>query len=417
MKELQTTKVPVYFEQTDRFRTIEMRFVFMMDATEERLFLLELLTQYLVHTNQFYPAESDLVKRSMELFHTQFFVHLAGYGRKACLEMELDLVDPSCLGENYLEEAFQFFMQLSFSPRVIDDHFDDKVLLKIKEYIQTRASDALTSISYYTKKKINGLVAPNTFLDCYVQDHWEEIDQITGKQLYEFYQEMIHQVGARLFVMGNLEEEQLISLVERYTPKMPLQPIDREYTCWLPVDWGKVSHFYREVAPFHQSCLAVCFKVDQLVEDDQIVLHCLTQLLSSSVSDLFEKELRGKRNLVYYTEVAYKSKYGLLSLMAFLKRGNQTQAMEGIYRVLQQLRDRELVSSLLEKLVLLKEDSLKRIKDRSFYLFDEMVVEVYGYGYTKLQYLDGMRTVTAEDIASLVDRLVFDTVYFVEGDR
>ena len=213
MKELQTTKVPVYFEQTDRFRTIEMRFVFMMDATEERLFLLELLTQYLVHTNQFYPAESDLVKRSMELFHTQFFVHLAGYGRKACLEMELDLVDPSCLGENYLEEAFQFFMQLSFSPRVIDDHFDDKVLLKIKEYIQTRASDALTSISYYTKKKINGLVAPNTFLDCYVQDHWEEIDQITGKQLYEFYQEMIHQVGARLFVMGNLEEEQLISSV------------------------------------------------------------------------------------------------------------------------------------------------------------------------------------------------------------
>ena len=88
-----------------------------------------------------------------------------------------------------------------------------------------------------------------------------------------------------------------------------------------------------------------------------------------------------------------------------------------ILEVIEDLKNVELVTPLLENIKERKRLNLLRMLDDKFALLSDFIVEDLGFDDTIEELYNKSLKVTAEDIANFIDRLVLDTVYFLKEEE
>lgn len=416
MKNVTFKNKPVILKNTD-FQTIIIQVMFPYKKNKEDLAHIHLLPALLDSMNNKYKNESDFVLERKKLMILNTGVSRTSFGDIGYFSFDMIVPDTFALGKDLLEEQFSFFKEMIYNPRIENDGFLEFELDREINNVRHSIDNALKNMMPYHAYKIKKLIDDEGYLSESLIDNKELLDEVTPQSLYSFYLNVIKNAKPMVYIFGNVDEKRINTLCREH---LYLNKFDN-YTSEIKLNYflkprDKVQEI-EEDSIFKDSAISYIYKVKDMCEDDIVYLNIIRGLLNSLSSRLLSKKLRDENDLIYSSKVLSYDRFGVFEITALINKDNVSLVKMKILEVMEDLKNVELITPLIENLKERKRLNLLRMLDDKFALLGDFIVDDLGFDDTTESFYKKVKKITAEDIAKFVDRLVLDTVYFLKEEE
>ncbi len=412
MKTITIKKNPV-ITKNNNFKTILINVIFPYQEEVEILAKQAILPQMLLYMSKDYPTEGEFQKVLKENYILSYTAGKVTIGTTVYLNFELIIPDENSLKKDYIEKQIKFFSDAIYHPKEENSAFDSFEVNREKENLKLKINNYNKNFRSYLNYRITKLVDNKGVFSRSLQDNQHLIDEITPQNLYEFYKQVISNNKPICFVQGNIQKEKITSILKKYFPLEDNQKLNTNYLYYLKPFRDK-PQIIEEEKEFKDSAIAFIYKVKNMKKEDDILLELLSNLLTSQSSNLLNKKLRDENNLVYSTNTIYYPNYGILRIIAYINPKNKKETEEKILEVMNNLKNKEIIAPLLEKIKDRKRINLIKKLDNKNLIFSENIYKALQIKHTSEKRYEKIKSITPEDIIKFIDRLQLDTIYFLK---
>lgn len=414
MKKINLPTKPIFIENKN-FQTLLISIIFPYQEKITDLAKQTLLPNMLLFMNENYQTEEEFQKKIKENYILDYSVKQITIGTTAAFIFNLTIPDTHTLKKDYIERQILFFKNAIFNPKTIDNGFDPFEVEREKENLKIGIKNNNKNFKTYLKNRIRKLADNKGIFSTTLEDHQEQIDEVTPQNLYDYYKEKIRHNTPIIFVMGNIEKEKISSILEKnfITVKEEKQIINTDYIHYL-TPFRTTPQEVIETKDFKDSALSFIYKVKDMKKEDQIILSIITSLLTSLYSRLLNKKLRDENNLIYSSNVTFYPNFGVFEIVVFINPNNKERAKEKIKEVISCLSDEKLITPLLDNIKEHRRINLIKQQDNKYSIFNDEIYKRLEIGYTEKESYELTRNITAKDITNFMDRLKLDTIYFLK---
>lgn len=400
------------------FQTIQIKVLFPFVDKEENLAKTILLPSMLMYMNEKYDTEEKFQREKKKNYIlgtgcSKIVVGTTGY---FCFSMTVP--DAKVLGINNLVKQFSFLEEMIYHPKVIDMGFDPFEVEREKKNLKMGIQNSIKKLKVYQTIKSLELVDDYGVLSRCVENHDYLIDEVTPQNLYEFYLSSISNKQPLIFVMGNVDKDEITAYVDKYLCKTNKRSIsfDKSYNYFLKPGNENVK-IVNEKSHFKDSSVSLFYKVQDMSEHDFIYLGLVKGLLSSLSSRLLSKKLRDQYELIYSSKVVTYPHFGLFEITAFINAKNRDLTVEKIKEVMNELKDVEYIEPFLEKLKERRRINLIKSLDDKYDIMEDVILKRLDIDMSRKENYEIVKNIEAKEIVEFVDRLKLDTIYFIEEDK
>lgn len=414
--EVKIPKKPIIIKNSD-FQTIIVRVMFPFDDKEENLVKTALLPNLLMYMNNKYPTEDEFQKSRKKNYILSASCNKMTIGTNMCLCFSLVIPDTSALEFDHMDEQFSFFSEMIYNPKIIHNGFDKNEVLREMKNLKMSVENAMKNLKPYQAVKGLELVDDEGILSRTVDNHIEQLETITPKNLYKLYLEIISNCCPLVFVFGNTNEERINELADNYLYKnlSSVDSFEKKYSHFLKVNESD-EKFIHERKDFKDSSISFYYKVKDMKEDDFNKLSLVRSLLSSQSSRMLNKKLRDENDLVYASKAVSYLRFGVFEITAYINRANKDIVIEKIKEVMEDLKNPDNIRDYLENIKERRRLSLIKSLDDKFTLFSDVILEKLDIEKNMNDNYKDVLKITAQDISEFVKRLKLDTIFFIEED-
>ena len=405
-------KKPYILNNKD-FRTIQIHVMFPIKIKKENLAYINLLPNMLQFMNNKYPSEDKflLAKKKIYILYTNCEYYRIGLN--GFFTFDMIIPDTNSLKENLLEKQFSLFSEMIYNPLIENDCFTSFELEKEKKNILFDIDNSLKNIGTYQNIRLKEIIDEDNILSLNLTRNADLINKVTPSNLYKYYKKIIIDNSPIIFVMGNVDENKINKLCNKYLYK---NFKNKEINI-------KLDHFMNtrdkilevtEDSSFNNSCLSIVYKVKDANEFDYIYLNYVRDILTSISLGLLSKTLREDLEIVYSVKVKTYSRYGLLEIKAFINKDNMELCKNKIIEIVDSLKNPEVFKDELNNLIERQRLDVIEKKDNKFIIFDDYISSTLNIDDTLEEYYEKYKNISCEDISNFVNRLVLDTIYFLK---
>lgn len=413
---LNIPKRPIIVKNTN-FQTIIVRVVFPYQEKDEELIKMAILPNMLMFMNNIYPSEESfqIARKKKYILSSACNKMVVGTTGYFCFSMVIP--DTKTLGFDILDEQFEFFSQMIYNPKVIDGCFDKFELNREKRNLHLSIDNAMKNLRSYHNIKALELIDDEGILSSSLENHRYQIDNITPKNLYELYLDIINKYQPAIFVFGNVNETRINTLANKYLYKNNkyLTCIEKNYNHFLKVHDN--IQIVEEKLEFKDSAISFLYKVKEMREDDFNYLSLIKNLLSSLSSRMLNKKLRDEYDLVYSSNVSVYLRFGVLEITAYINKNNKDDVISKIYEVMNEIKNPDNIREYLNNIKERKRIGLIKSLDDKYTLLNDAFIETLAIDKCMYSAFEDLLNISAEDISNFMDRLVLDTIYYTEEEE
>lgn len=410
---LNIPKKPVIVKNKD-FQTVIVRVMFAYQEDDENLTKLTLLPNMLMYMNNKYPTEEEFQTNRRKKYILNVSCNKIVIGTTMCLCFNLIIPDTEALGFDNFDEQFEFFSEMIYNPKIENNGFDKFELEREKRGLNLSIENGLKELRVYHGVRGLELVDDEGILSRTVENHRSQIDEVTPENLYELYLELIKKYKPAIFVFGNVDEERIDELANKYLYKYNdgLEKIKKDYNHFLKV--RKDIQVIEEKRDFKDSAISLYYKIKDIKEEDFAYVSLIKSLLASLSSRMLNKKLRDENDLVYSSRVATYLRFGVFEITAYINKNNKNIVIDKIKEVMEDLKNPDNIRDYLENIKDRRRIGLIKSLDEKFILLSDVVNETLEVERNMEYRYQEILKITAEDISKFMDRFVLDTVYYVE---
>lgn len=411
---LNVSKKPIIIQNSD-FQTIIVRVMFPCFEDDNNIIKLTLLPNLLMYMNNKYPTEEEFNLNRKKNYILSMGCSKMVVGENACLCFSMVIPDVKNLGFDNLDSQFEFFREMIYNPKVVDQGLDPFEVEREKKNLLLGVENGMKKIKTYQAVKGLELIDDKGILSRSFFNHADLVHEVTPKNLYEFYLGIIKAYKPFVFVFGNCDEKRISNLVEKYILKdcKGLEDVDKKYNNFLTPASSKPK-MVNEKSHFKDSTVSLYYKVKDMKEDDFNFLSLVKSLLTSQSSRMLNKKLRDENNLVYSSRAISYPGFGVLEITAYISKDNKDITIEKIKEVIEDIKNPEVIRDYLENIKERRRISLIKSLDDKFSLLNDQVLETLEIDKNMQDSYLEIKKITAEEVSSFTKRLVLDTVYFIE---
>ena len=405
-------KKPYILNNKD-FRTIQIHVMFPIKIKKENLAYINILPNMLQFMNNKYPSEDKFLLANKKLYILNTHCEYSRIGLNGFFTFDMIIPDTNSLKENLLEKQFSLFSEMIYNPLIENDCFTSFELEKEKKNILFDIDDSLKNIGTYQNLRLKEIIDEDNILSLNLARNTDLIEKVTPSNLYKYYKKIIIDNSPIIFVMGNVDENKINKLCNKYLYK---NFKNKEINI-------KLDHFMNtrdkilevtEDSSFNNSCLSIVYKVKDANKFDYIYLNYVRDILTSISLGLLSKTLREDLEIVYSVKVKPYSRYGLLEIKAFINKDNMELAKNKIIEIVDSLKNPEVFKDELNNLIERQRLDVIEKKDNKYIIFDDYIYSTLNIDDTLEEYYEKYKNISSEDISNFVNRLVLDTIYFLK---
>lgn len=413
MLELPTKPIVVHNED---FQSVIIRVMFPYYEEEKDLAKLAMLSSMLTFMNNKYPTEEEFQKVRKKNYILNVGCSKAEVGSTMFLCFSLVIPDKEALGFDNIEKQLIFFKEAIYNPKVIDEGFDAFEFERELRNIKLGIENSIRNPKTYRAIKSLELVDDEGILSRSIFNHQDQFDELTPQNLYKFYLDIIGSYCPKIYIFGNVEEKEICPLVEKYLypSKVGSKTFETRYCHFLkPRD---TINYIDDKTKFKDSSVTLFYKIKDMREDDFKYLTLIKSLLNSLSSRMLNKKLRDENDLVYSSKASTYLRFGLLEVFAYINKDNKDFVIEKIKEVMDDLRNPNNIKEYLDNIKERRRIGLISVLDDKFALFSDYIFEDLKIEKSMNDDYQDILKISAYDISKFMDRLVLDTVYFMEED-
>lgn len=416
MKKITLKNKPVILKNTD-FQTIIVQVMFTYKKEKKDLAHISLLPALLNYMNNKYKNESDFVLERKKLMILNTGVHRASFGDNGCFSFDMVIPDTYALGKDILDVQFSFFKEIIYNPRIENDGFLEFELEREINNIKRSINNVLKNMMSYHSYKVKKLIDDEGFLSENLIDNVNLLDEVTPQSIYDFYLRVIKNAKPIIYVFGNVDEKRINELCGKYLYLNKFNNTTTEIKINYFLKPRNIVNEVEENSIFKDSALSYIYKVKDMTENDIVYLNIIKDLLNSLSSRLLSKKLRDENDLIYSSKVLSYDRFGVFEITALINKDNVSLVKTKILEVIDDLKNIELITPLLENIKERKRLNLLRLLDDKNGLFGDFIVEDLGFDDTTESFYQKVKNVTAKEIVQFMDRLILDTIYFLKEEE
>ncbi|MFI8574617.1 EF-P 5-aminopentanol modification-associated protein YfmF [Rossellomorea aquimaris] len=406
----------LHIVQTDKYKTNSLILKMKAPLDQETVTLRGLLPHVMQSSTKTYPSTTELRSYLDELYGANFYTDLGKKGEYHVVSMSVEIANEKFLrdSEPLLQKGIEFLADVLQNPHIENNEFDKKTVEKEKRNQKVRIQAVYDDKMRYANSRLVEEMCKGERFALHVNGISEEVESITAKSLYEYYQKVMNEDQFDLYVIGDVDVAEVENLCDQLLQLNERTPLEVDSS---KVEQKERENVVKEKQDVKQGKLNMGYRTHtQYGDDDYFALQVFNGIFGGfSHSKLFIN-VREKASLAYYAASRLESHKGLLMVMSGIEFEKYDQAVGIINDQLQAMKDGDFTDGEIEQTKAVIRNQLLETIDTSRGLVEVLYHNAVAHEEIDLKHwLDEIEKTTKEDIVKAANKVELDTIYFLTG--
>lgn len=406
----------IYTIKTDRFKTSHLEVIFKNVLKKEEIGTYSFLADMLSEGCKKYPRKKDLITRFEELYKIVIYASTMRVGNVIDLHVSLDFINPEYIeDEGYIEDVIKTLFEVILNPNVCNDEFDLKTFNIVKERLRREINSLKENPVKQSIKEAIKTMDSNSPTSYEILGTIEELENITPSKLYNAYKSLRKNFKVDVFLIGNLDMDNVASLIKKYFKNRYIVSDNFE----VMVDNKETKKVKEKTMKSDniQTNLVMLFNLKNLSElEKNITLNCFNYLYGSGgLTSKLYKSIREENSLCYAINSMYLKYDKLLMVQISLDNCNVKKAISLVKKELKSMQNgnfsEEEVRDAINNMVI----SLDMSLDNNIAILNNYVFNIYDKLPSIEERKEYFKKLTKEDIVNVSKKVKLNTIFTLEG--
>lgn len=405
--------------RTDKFKTNLIAIFLTTKLTRENITKNAVISSLLRRGSNKLPSQEEISKKMEEMYGASFDCGLDKTGDNQVLKFYVETINDNFLPQNsrnILKIALESIFDIVFNPYIENDSFKEQYVEQEKNNIKQRIEGKIDNKARYAIDRCIEEMYKDEPFGLYRFGYIEDLQSLNGKNLYDYYKELINTCKIDIFVSGIIDDntinliknnENIEKLQERkalYIVPNPLnkklQEQEKNITESMEVTQGKLI-------------LGLDLNLDKKESRyPALIYNCI---LGGSANSKMFQNVREKAHLAYVASSSYMRYKSNVFVNCGIEIGNYEKALELIRQQIDDMKSGKFTEEDIENAKKGIKSAIKTIDDEqdtgiTYYFGQELSDERCSVE----DYITKIEKVNKDDIIDIANRAGINTIYFLK---
>lgn len=401
--------------KTDKFKTVTIRVVFHSPIKKEEITLRNILSDILLQSSKEYDSKRSLTIKAEDLYAADISTNNQRIGNYIFSNFLIQVLNDKYTEKGNLEEAVKFLSEIIFNPDIEGNHFKNDKLDIVKNNAKVALESIKEDASNYSLIRLAEAYDKESPASYRMTGYLEDLEKITADNLYTYYQKMIDNDYVDIFVVGDLDVQEMTTLIKKYFKFKKVKKTKESY--FLENHKCRSRRLIaRETIDNTQSKLAIACPVSKLTDYERNYCMILANLIFGGGTDskLFA-DVREKNSLCYTIRSLFIKLDNLIVITAGIDKSNFNKTVELITKNLIDMKKGKFSEKDIKVAKEFYNTIQEELEENEYRLTnDYLSCLILGLDPIEKR-LEKMNKVTKKDIIKAAKKINMDTIFLLEG--
>ena len=416
-KKINLNSYNIHFIKTDKFKTIDIRVMFIDKFKKEDITKRNFLMDMLSFSTKEYDTHRKLSIKCQDLYSLNLNSSNFRLGNYLISKIGITLLNPKYTEESMLEESIDLLTETIFNPNVTNNRFETKSFNLVKKNLETELLSVKEQPRLYAISQFLKEIDENKPYSYHGYCYQEDLEKINESNLYEYYKEFLTKNLVDIYVVGDIDFSKVEKLI-REKFKISTLKKDKGNVIIKHDKIRKKSRKVIEKSDFKQAKLVIGLKLDDLSKFEFGYVSNIYNLILGGISDsLLMKNVRVKESLAYYISSSLNKVDNLIIITSGIEGKNFNKTVKIIKKTLKDIQNGKI-----------NDDDIKKCQTE--YISSVDVASNLPNGLMDLAMSNHLKIsdsidvrkkkimeVTKEDVINFSKKVSLDTIYLLEGNN
>lgn len=409
--------INVYVYPTEKFKTIVFSVFLHQNLNQDLAAKTALIPFVLERGTETWPTTRELVKYLENLYGADIISDISKRGERQVLQFLLEIVNPLYIpGEKDLQRrGLEVLKEVLTNPVVEDGGFKESYVKREKEILKNLIEGLKNDkVSYAIERCIQEMCRDEKY-GVFRLGRVQDLESIDKFNLYEYYLELLRKAPLDVFVLGEVDPEDMFSLMEE-TFDFPREAV-LEIEPTLIYKEVKEVRYREERLEVNQGKITLGFRTNTAVKDDDYyALHFYNGILGGFPHSKLFQNVREKASLAYYSSSRLERDKGILLIASGIEINNYDRALEIIQEQVKSMKEGNINQYEFESTRAGLLNHVKVSEDNPFQIINRHLGgTISGRQETTEKVIEQINQVTIEDVVKVAEKIQLDTIYFLRN--
>ena len=414
--------IKIHTINTEKFKTNLIAVFLTTKLSRENVTKNALISTILRRGSKNMQTQEEISKQMEELYGAGFDCGLDKTGDNQVLKFYIEIINDNFLpqkGEKMLEVSLEKLFDIVFNPYLENDKFKEEYVNQEKNNIKQRIEGKIDNKSRYSLERCIEEMYKDEPFGLYKFGYIEDLEKIDGKNLYEYYKNLINTCKIDIFVSGIVDEETK-EIIRQNENIEKLKEREAQYISpnRTKNKLKEKEEIVMESMDIAQGKLVVGLDLDIDIEKEESKYEALiyNSILGGSANSKIFQNVREKANLAYAANSSYLRHKNNIFINCGIEINNYEKALELIKEQLEDMKKGDFTEENIEDSKKGILATVKTIDDEQ----DTSITYFFGQELAKKktsieEYVNKISNVKKEDIINIANKVRINTIYFLKN--
>lgn len=405
--------------KTDKFKTNLIAVFLTTKLNRENVTKNALVSTVLRRGSKNMQTQEDISKQMEEMYGASFDCGLDKTGDNQVLKFYIEVLNDNFLprtNEDLLESAVKNMLEIVFDPYTENESFKEEYVEQEKNNIQKIIEGKIDNKARYALDRCIEEMYKNQPFGLYKFGYIEDLKNLNGKNLYEYYKKLIDECKIDIFVSGNIDDE----IEKKISENENIQKlVSREANYVQPMIANKEikdkENIVTESMEVTQGKLVLGLDVDIDKEDLKYDTLIYNSLLGGTATSKMFQNVREKAHLAYVASSSYLRNKNNIFINCGIDIPNYEKALELIREQIEDMKKGDFTEEEIQNAKKGIIATIKTIEDEQdtevSYYFGQ---ELFNQKVSVKEYIEKIEKVNKKNIIDIANKITINTIYFLK---
>lgn len=402
--------------ETNKFKTNLFAIFLTVPLKRETVTKNALLAATLRRGTMEFPTQEQISKELEEMYGASFDCGIEKSGDYHTFKFYLETINDEYLPqkEELSQKCLELLLSIAFNPYIENEAFKEEYLQGEKENLKQIIEGKIDNKGTYALDKSIEAMYKGEQYGLYKYGYVEDLEEITAKDLYKYYLEVIEKCKIDIFASGeNIEklyekvkENKNIQKLKERTPEKVEEKEKKEV---------KIPQIINESMDVTQGKLIIGLDVFSKEKDVDYITMVYNGILGVGANSKLFQNVREKASLAYTCGSNFVKRKHIILIRAGIEIKNYEKAVNIINEQLQDIQKGNFTQEDLENTKNLIYATINNIEEEqdteiSYYFGQELAEK----NITTEEYKEKIKKVTKQDVIEVAKTIKTNTIYFLK---
>ncbi len=405
----------IHFFKTDKFKSIMVSLILINEFDKISLTKNALLRRLLTGSSKNYKNETEVIKKIYSLYNSGVYIENSFQNNVVSTDISIEFLEDKYTEEGMLKKTLDYYFDVIFNPNVINNEFEHKNFCIAKKSLLNYYDREIEDKNSYAQMQAYELLREE-YLRYPINGYKEFLNDISEKDMYDFYKKIFKTACSNIFVIGNFNEKEMLDIINKNV-KGKLFKNKNKY---ISNNFNKLDKLIEKTDKENnnQSKLVMIYKPINITERERNdVFPVFNRIFGLGNNSKLFRNVRENKSLAYDIRSSFNRNDCLITVLAGISSENKEETINAVKEELDNIEKGNFSDNDLKDAILSRKRIIKECMDEISSVFYSEIDHILCGNDRIDDKLKKSDTVTKNEIVLLANKLNLSVIYMLEGEK